>query len=192
MNKGVAGQAPVGLDTEILPFTPPLSPLKSNKFQGYIRYRCFASVSSCVENRAEANVSMILRLNVLLNTIKSLSYVLLIATFVLLANGCYYDIEEELYPSVTDSCDTANVTFSATVVPILEQQCYNCHSISSNTSGILLEGYDNVIVRVNDGSLEGSINYVSGFSPMPSGAPKLTDCNLAKISKWIDDGALDN
>lgn len=135
---------------------------------------------------------MILRFNVLLNTIKALGYLLLFATFSLLTNGCYYDIEAELYPSTTDSCDTANVTFSATVVPILEQQCYNCHSVSSNTSGILLEGYNNVIVRVNDGSLEGSINYVSGFSPMPSGAPKLTDCNLAKISKWIEDGALDN
>lgn len=108
------------------------------------------------------------------------------------ANSCYYDIEEELYPTITDSCDTTNVTYTETIQPILEQNCYNCHSTSSNTSGILLDNYNAVLQRVNDGSLEGSVNYEPGFSPMPSGAPQLTECDLTKISKWINDGSPDN
>lgn len=107
-------------------------------------------------------------------------------------SGCYYDVEEQLYPAEINPCDTTAVTFSTTIVPLMEQNCYTCHSADVNLGGVTVEGYDNIIVLVNNGSLEGSTNHQSGYSPMPQNAPKLTDCNLLKINKWISDGALNN
>lgn len=118
---------------------------------------------------------------------------LLILPFLLIAlNGCYYDVEEELYPVVNNPCDTTDVTFSATIVPILQQNCYSCHSNAANLGSVSVEGYDNVKALVDDGRLTGSIKYQAGYSPMPSGAPQLTDCNLLKIDTWINHGALNN
>lgn len=112
--------------------------------------------------------------------------------FLLLLNGCYYDVEETLYPAELNPCDTTNVTYSGTIQPILQQNCYSCHSDAANLGSVSVEGYDNVLALVNDGRLVGSINYQAGFSPMPSDAPKLSDCNLLKIDTWISHGALNN
>jgi hypothetical protein len=45
---------------------------------------------------------------------------------------------------------------------------------------------------VNDGRLLGSIQHASGFSPMPEGSAKMNACNITKIRKWIQAGALNN
>jgi hypothetical protein len=45
---------------------------------------------------------------------------------------------------------------------------------------------------VNNGKLMGSITWASGFSPMPKNASKMPDCEIQKIQKWIDQGALNN
>jgi len=107
-------------------------------------------------------------------------------------HGCYYDVEEELYPSTGSSCDTLNVTYAADIVPILQQSCYTCHSIGANLGGVTVEGYDEIIVLVEDGRLAGAVNHLSGFSPMPKDASQLDDCSLALINNWINDGALNN
>lgn len=46
-------------------------------------------------------------------------------------------------------------------------------------------------IAVN-GKLYGSISHASGYSPMPQGAAKMTDCQLATIKKWIDSGSPNN
>lgn len=117
---------------------------------------------------------------------------LLLPAFLLMLNGCYYDVEETLYPVDLNPCDTTNVTYSGTIQPMLQQSCYSCHSDAANLGSVSVEGYDNVLALVNDGRLVGSINYQAGFSPMPSNAPKLSDCNLLKIDTWISHGALNN
>ena len=42
--------------------------------------------------------------------------------------SCYYDNEEALYPSAGNGCDTLEVSFNNTIVPILSTYCYTCHS----------------------------------------------------------------
>ncbi len=117
---------------------------------------------------------------------------LLLTALLLALNGCYYDVEETLYPADLNPCDTANVTYTGTIQPMLQQNCYSCHSDAANLGSVSVEGYDNVLALVNDGRLVGTVNYQSGFSPMPSDAPKLSDCNLLKIDAWISHGALNN
>ena len=112
-----------------------------------------------------------------------------IAILVLATAGCYYDIEEELYPG---GCQIGMVTYTETVVPILERECYTCHDALSQNGGINLEGYDNVLIQVENGRLLGAIRHEAGFSPMPDGRPKIDACSIGKIEKWVDEGALDN
>ncbi len=107
----------------------------------------------------------------------------------LFAAGCYYDSEEDLYPG---NCDTANVSYSGDVVPIVNGNCQVCHSTAAALGGVRLEGYDAIKIWVNNGRLLGAIRHEQGFSAMPQNAAKLSACNIAKIEKWIADGAPNN
>lgn len=109
--------------------------------------------------------------------------------------GCYYDSKEYLYPQDIAECDTTNVTFNFSVSPIIDSYCLSCHSnsIAASLGGnIKLENYNDVKIRVDDGSLIGSINHDNGFSPMPKGSSELDMCKINVIQKWIDEGALNN
>ena len=105
--------------------------------------------------------------------------------FILYLSGCTYD-DEELYYT---TCDTLNVTYSQTVMPLLNDRCISCHSNANPSGNVRLEEYDDVIIYVNSGQLSGSINHKQGFSPMPQNQPKLDDCTLRQIEKWIREGA---
>ena len=104
--------------------------------------------------------------------------------------SCYYDVEEILYPPV--DCETLDMSYDLNIEPILDQNCYVCHSAAANQGGISLEGYSSLKIYINNGRLLGAIRHDAGFSQMPQGAPKLLDCDISKIEAWIDDGALNN
>lgn len=93
---------------------------------------------------------------------------------------------------VSATCDTANVTFSASVKPIISNKCQGCHSASSPGGGYDLSTYTGVKAVVANGRLWGSVNFTTGYSAMPKGGSKLSTCELAKIKKWIDAGAPNN
>lgn len=113
------------------------------------------------------------------------------AFFLLCAfSSCYYDNAEDLYPDT--GCDTDSVTYSLTVLPIIQDNCYVCHDAATNTSGITLEGYNNILTYAMNGSLMGVITHAPGYPAMPQGAAMLSACNIDKIEKWILDGAPDN
>lgn len=106
-------------------------------------------------------------------------------------NSCYYDNVEDLYP-IPPACDTLNITYSGTVAPIMENNCNSCHGSTDPSGGIITDTYAGVKVSVDDGSFWGAINHESGYSPMPQGGNKLSDCDLKKIGIWIDSGAVDD
>jgi len=110
----------------------------------------------------------------------------------LLLPGCYYDVEEELYP-YTGNCDTASVQYSATIVPIIQSGgCLGCHSGSTPSGNILLETYAQVKSLALNGRLIGAISHSAGYSPMPQGGNKLSECNINRIRAWINEGAQEN
>ena len=110
--------------------------------------------------------------------------------FLLFLTGCYYDVEEELYPMI--DCQTTEMTYSNDVLPIIETNCFLCHRSTANFGNITLEGYDQLIDLVDDGSLLGAIKHGSGYSPMPKNKAQLLQCEIEKIQAWIDEGALNN
>jgi mono/diheme cytochrome c family protein len=109
--------------------------------------------------------------------------------------GCYYDVESELYPKDPNAatCDTLNVTYTSKVLPIIQTNCYTCHSGNAVAGGnVMLEGYTNLQKVAADGRLFKAISHTPGVSAMPKGGTKLADCDIRIIKRWIDTGIQNN
>lgn len=118
--------------------------------------------------------------------------ILLIFTAMAGFSSCYYDKGDYLYAGANTCDTTAVVSYSKNVAPLLQQQCYSCHSGGSPSGNIAMGTYATDKAIAANGKLYGSISYAAGFSPMPSGAPKMSTCQLAIIKKWIDAGSPNN
>lgn len=93
---------------------------------------------------------------------------------------------------VTPSCDTAAVSYSKHIAPILEKNCLVCHAASIQTGGINLSGYENVKSRAQTGALVGVTSWLPGFPTMPQGGAQLGDCDVAQIRAWVNQGMKNN
>ena len=110
--------------------------------------------------------------------------------FVIIIGSCYYDSEESLYPVITP-CDTTNVTYSKSIVPLIRNNC-DCHSnLLANSQGgkVRLEDYPDVYS--NRTLVLTSIKHTSAY-PMPKFSPKLDTCLIRQVEIWINNKALNN
>jgi hypothetical protein len=89
-------------------------------------------------------------------------------------------------------CDTTQVTYSATIKPMLLNYCIGCHNSTNASGGYDLTQYNVVKARVDDGRLWGSVNFLPGYYSMPKNGQKLSDCELTQLNKWISNGAPNN
>jgi cytochrome c5 len=119
--------------------------------------------------------------------ISSLAIIAVISLFVV---SCYYDNEEALYPSLSNSCDTTNVTYNGTIVSIFSNNCYSCHSNANSAFGgsIVLDSYANVIMY--ESRITPAIKQ-TGSKPMPPNG-KLKDCSITQWDIWVRNGSLNN
>ncbi|MFN2440044.1 MAG: hypothetical protein ABR503_12650, partial [Chitinophagaceae bacterium] len=62
----------------------------------------------------------------------------------------------------------------------------------TQSGNISLGDYTSVKTQVNNGKLFGAINHAPGFSPMPQGANKMSQCDINKVKAWVDAGAPNN
>lgn len=107
-------------------------------------------------------------------------------------SACYYDNEEVLYGDTSAQCSTDAVKYSVQVVSILQKNCYACHSTGSNLGNLLLDSYTSARSATTNGSLLGSVKHAAGYSPMPQGAAKLSDCDIQALQTWLNDGTPNN
>ncbi|MEZ5197024.1 MAG: c-type cytochrome domain-containing protein [Bacteroidales bacterium] len=96
-----------------------------------------------------------------------------------------------------EDCDSTNVSFSETVFPIIQNSCYGCHSGANPGGGINLTNHSQIsaagaIPPGNTGSLLGAITWASGNIPMPQNGQQLSECKIAQIRNWINEGMPDN
>lgn len=112
------------------------------------------------------------------------------AVLAMVLTSCYYDVAEVLYPPT--NCVTDNMSYATDISPILQTNCYVCHSEAANNGNVTLEGYANVIHYVNSGQLMGAIKHQAGFSAMPQNSTPLSSCEITKIEQWIVQGAQNN
>ncbi|MFT3909403.1 MAG: hypothetical protein QM737_08270 [Ferruginibacter sp.] len=106
--------------------------------------------------------------------------------------SCKNDKAELLYPPDIIPCDSVNVTYSGTILPILRDNCYRCHAGNQTVAPFHLDSYADASFVALSGHMVGALTHSPGFSPMPKNADKLSDCTIGKIRKWIADGAPNN
>jgi hypothetical protein len=121
----------------------------------------------------------------------------IIALFCLFAlvvgTSCYYDKEDELYPTNINCLTTTTATFSGVVLPILNNSCNGCHGgVATAGAGIKLDNYAGVKTYADNGKLIKSLWHEAGASPMPKNGAKLDTCTTSKVQRWILAGANNN
>lgn len=104
-----------------------------------------------------------------------------------LNNSCYYDVEEELYPNSV--CDTSVTTFMAVIDPIIASNCAvsGCH-VPGGTGLGDYTAYAGVKAAVDNGKIQ---NRAIDLKNMPPSGP-LSNCDILKLQKWINNGAQNN
>jgi len=90
------------------------------------------------------------------------------------------------------TCNTTSVSYAGFIAPLFSTFCAGCHSGGNPSGGIVLNSYNGVKGVAQNGRLIGAISWSPGFKGMPDGGNKLTDCSIAKIQAWINDGAPNN
>ena len=118
-------------------------------------------------------------------------FLILLSVSLISLQSCFKDNEEDLYPG-GDDCNTENVSFSQTIMPVFTNNCVSCHSGAGASGGIKLTNHTEIVAAIDGGRLIGAINHQSGFSAMPQGAPKLSDCTISQIDAWITLGKNNN
>ena len=91
-----------------------------------------------------------------------------------------------------DMCDTADFKYSTAIKPLMQNKCQGCHNPASLGGNIDLSTYAATKAVAVNGKLYGSINWATGFSPMPKGMPKMAACEITQVKKWIDAGSPNN
>lgn len=117
-------------------------------------------------------------------------WLLLPLLFLLFTPGCYYDIEEELYPN--SFCDTVNINYNGGIKDIIEAACTSCH-IAGGQAGNVGDFTDfaQLSAQIENGRLLPSIRREASAVPMPPSSP-LRDCDVRRIELWIAAGAQNN
>lgn len=111
---------------------------------------------------------------------------------VLLFASCTFDNEEALFKDVVCLEIIEPVSYSGFVKPLLEKRCVTCHSSMLASGNVNIESHARLKVYIENGKFLGAIRHLPGFSPMPQGDSKLSDCDLEKIENWINSGYPEN
>lgn len=122
-------------------------------------------------------------------------YSIIITTSIIVISlvSCYYDNEEALYPTLNSACDTSNITFNVTIVTILANNCYSCHSNATAASAgnnIRLEDYADV--TSNSVAIAGSVKHTGSYSPMPKNGGTIKACSITQFDIWVRNGMPNN
>lgn len=89
-------------------------------------------------------------------------------------------------------CDTLNVTYSGTIVPLVAQRCLGCHSGGSPQGGLNFGSWSTLNAVASDGRLAAAIQHLPSGVPMPPTGGMLPDCRIQQFLIWIDQGAPNN
>ena len=109
----------------------------------------------------------------------------IVLTMAISLTACEYNVENEDVIMVDELCDPA-VLYSATIAPLIANNCMPCH----NGDGSIPQAPNLTVFDVvqNNAAL---IKEVTQSRRMPQDGT-LTDAQIAAITCWVDNGALEN
>ncbi len=126
---------------------------------------------------------------------------IILAVLFLAVSSCYNDKYDKLYPNPTTTvtCDTSAIKYSQDILPIITANCTiagGCHDAAgAATSGFDYSGSVTVLQgNAASGALVTDITWqpTRGHNNMPKNLPKLSDCDINKITRWVNEGAPNN
>ena len=94
--------------------------------------------------------------------------------------------------SCEGGCQMGAVTYSGTILPIIQDRCDGCHGASSAQGGLDFSGWNDLNAVAADGRLAQAIQHQTGAEPMPPSGPMLSQCRISQMLTWIQDGAPNN
>ena len=124
-----------------------------------------------------------------------------VCLLVLFFSSCYYDKADKLYvtPDSTGNntgvtCDTNNVSYSATIKPITDQYCAKsgCHDAAYQAGTYDFTTVNGLQQAVANGRLQGAVLHQSGYIAMPNDGAILSQCQINEIVAWANQGAKNN
>lgn len=119
---------------------------------------------------------------------------LIAVLLLIIVPGCYNKKADLILPN--NDCDTtAAISYRTDITNILVQNCYVCHSADKYASiggNNQLDTFLSLQKMVMNGKLLKAINHAPGAVPMPYGGGKLSDCDILKITAWVDRGSPNN
>jgi len=96
--------------------------------------------------------------------------------------------------TAADTCSADTVYFSNTVLPMIVSNCATtgCHDSATHREGLILTNYNKIKGEVSPGNPSGSrlFTVISSGKMPPAG--KLSATQIAALSQWITQGALNN
>ena len=102
-------------------------------------------------------------------------------------------------PATDSGAQTAAVSFTNDVQPILESRCVNCHGGDRTEKGLVMRSYAELMAGsenglvITPGDAENSLLAdLIATQKMPKRGPKLSPPQVQIIFDWINQGALDN
>jgi mono/diheme cytochrome c family protein len=90
------------------------------------------------------------------------------------------------------ACSAENVTYAGSIKGLVTNKCVGCHSGNTPSGGLNFTTHAGLQLPALDGRLYGAITHAAGYTPMPQGGNKLSQCEIDMIKIWIDAGAPNN
>ena len=125
---------------------------------------------------------------------------LFVACTLLTLGSCYNDKYDKLYPNpATTTCDTTTITYAAAIAPIITANCAisgGCHNAAGDatTGGLDFTIFANLKNQATPDLLVNDINGTptKGHNAMPFNLPPISQCDINKLTRWVNEGAPDN
>ena len=84
-------------------------------------------------------------------------------------------------------CDTTAVKYSTAITSMMTNHCTSCHGGISPEAGLKLESYSDLLTN-GQASL---LRMKNSSDPMPPSG-KIDNCNINKLTAWINQGSQNN
>lgn len=123
-----------------------------------------------------------------------LSILIIAILAIIILQSCYNKKADLIIPN--NNCDTSVViSYRNDISNILQQNCFRCHATDKYASmggNHQLDSFLPLQQMVMNGKLLLAINHLPGAVPMPYDGGKLSDCDIMKITAWVNRGAPNN
>lgn len=102
--------------------------------------------------------------------------------------SCANNKKDEPKPVTASECET--ITYSASVVPIIQQNCTTPYCHDANSVNGNFNNYEELKIRVDDGRFKNSV--IDGNIPVMPQTGKLPDAQIRILQCWLNNGAPKN